>query len=77
MALCLNEFHPPAKSDLSDTRYFNKVFLQNMKPVALDDELFRTAIGDIIGMGNKLVILSANKKLSKIHISSMSIWVNG
>ena len=60
-----HEFHPPAKSDLSDTRYFNQVFLQNMKPIALDDELFRTAIGDIIGMGNKLVILSANKKLKQ------------
>jgi len=74
------EFHPPAKSDLSDTRYFNKVFLQNMKPVALDDELFRTAIGDIIGMGNKLVILSANKKLkqdSYIINEHMGQWVKG
>ena len=25
-----HEFHPPAKSDLSDTRYFNKVFLQSL-----------------------------------------------
>ena len=75
-----NEFHPPAKSDLSDTRYFNKVFLQNMKPIALDDELFRTAIGDIIGMGNKLVILSANKKLkqdSYIINEHMGQWVKG
>ena len=75
-----HEFHPPAKSDLSDTRYFNKVFLQNMKPIALDDELFRTAIGDIIGMGNKLVILSANKKLkqdSYIINEHLGQWVKG
>lgn len=74
------EFHPPAKSDLSDTRYFNKVLLQNMKPVALDDDLFRTALGDIIGGGNKLVILSANKKLkqdSYIINEHIGQWVKG
>ena len=75
-----SEFHPPAKSDLSDTRYFNQVFLQNIKPVALDDELFRQAVGDIIGSFNKLVILSANKKLQKesyIINERSGQWVKG
>jgi len=73
------EFHPPAKSDMSDTRYFNQVFLQNVKPTAFDDEQFRTALGDIIGF-NKLVILSANKRLKKesyIINEHMGSWEKG
>lgn len=74
-----SEFHPPAKSDMSDTRYFNQVFLQNVKPTAFDDEQFRTALGDIIGF-NKLVILSANKRLKKetyIINEHMGSWDKG
>lgn len=74
-----SEFHPPAKSDMSDTRYFNQVFLQNVKPTAFDDEQFRTALGDIIGF-NKLVILSANKRLKKesyIINEHMGTWDKG
>lgn len=74
-----SEFHPPAKSDMSDTRYFNQVFLQNVKPTAFDDEQFRTALGDIIGF-NKLVILSANKRLKKesyIINEHMGSWEKG
>ena len=74
-----NEFHPPAKSDLSDTRHFNNVFLQHMKPVALDDIAFTEMLGDLIGF-NKLVFLSANKKLKKdsyIINENQGVWKDG
>ena len=74
-----NEFHPPAKSDLSDTRHFNNVFLQHMKPVALDDVAFTEMVGDLIGF-NKLVFLSANKKLKKesyIINERLGVWDKG
>jgi hypothetical protein len=72
-------FHPPAKSDLSDTRYFNQVYLQYVKPVAFDDDGFREQLGDVIGY-NKLVILSTNKKLRKesyIINERLGSWEDG
>ena len=72
-------FHPPAKSDLSDTRYFNNVYLQYVNPVAFDDDGFREQLGDVIGF-NKLVILSTNKKLRKesyIINERLGSWEDG
>jgi len=74
-----SHFHPSAKSDLSDTRYFNQVYLQYVKPVAFDDEGFREQLGEIIGF-NKLVILSTNAKLRKesyIINERQGDWENG
>lgn len=73
-------FHPSPKSDLSDTRYFNQVFLQNVKPVAFDDPAFCEVVGDMIGTFNKLVFLSSNKKLRKetyIINEAHGQWVKG
>lgn len=75
-----NVFHPSPKSDLSDTRYFNQVFLQNVKPVAFDDPAFCEVIGEMIGTFNKMVFLSSNKKLRKetyIINEGHGQWVKG
>ena len=75
-----NVFHPSPKSDLSDTRYFNQVFLQHVKPVAFDDPAFCEVVGEMIGSFNKMVFLSANKKLRKetyIINEGHGQWVKG
>lgn len=59
------QFHPPAKRDISDTRYFNETFLQYQKLTALDDSRYIDHLGSVIGSYNKLVILSANPKLRR------------
>ncbi len=53
-------FIPPAKMDISDTRYINEVLFNGTDfDTVLDDSRWREMIGDIIGH-NKLVFLSAN-----------------
>ena len=53
-------FIPPAKLDISDTRYINEVLFNGTDfDSVLDDSRWREMIGDIIGY-NKLVFLSAN-----------------
>lgn len=59
------QFHPPAKRDISDTRYFNETFLQYQKLTALDDSRYIDHLGSVIGSYNKLVILSSNPKLRR------------
>ena len=73
-------FHPPAKRDISDTRYFNETFLQHVKLTGLDDNRFIDHLGEVIGSYNKLVILSANPKLHKesyIINESSGEWAEG
>lgn len=74
------QFHPPAKRDISDTRYFNETFLQYVKLAALDDSRFIKHLGEVIGSYNKLVILTANPKLremSYIVNETSGEWSNG
>ena len=53
-------FIPPAKLDISDTRYINEVLFNGTDfDTVLDDSRWREMIGDIIGH-NKFVFLSAN-----------------
>ena len=53
-------FIPPAKMDISDTRYINEVLFNGTDfDTVLDDSRWREMIGDIIGH-NKFVFLSAN-----------------
>jgi len=53
-------FLPPAKLDISDTRYINDVLFNGTDfDTVLDDSRWQEMIGDIIGH-NKLVFLSAN-----------------
>jgi glutamine amidotransferase len=53
-------FLPPAKLDISDTRYINEVLFNGTDfDTVLDDSRWREMIGDIIGH-NKFVFLSAN-----------------
>ena len=59
------QFHPPAKRDISDTRYFNETFLQYQKLSALDDSRYIDHLGEVIGSYNKLVILTANPKMRR------------
>ena len=55
-----NPFIPPAKLDISDTRYINEVLFNGTDfDTVLDDSRWREMIGDIIGH-NKFVFLSAN-----------------
>jgi len=74
------QFHPPAKRDISDTRYFNETFLQYQKLTALDDSRYIDHLGSVIGSFNKLVILTANPKLrrdSYIINESSGEWADG
>tara|TARA_B100000925_G_scaffold291820_1_gene281613 strand:+ start:1985 stop:3106 length:1122 start_codon:yes stop_codon:yes gene_type:complete len=74
------QFHPPAKRDISDTRYFNETFLQYQKLAALDDSRYIDHLGSVIGSFNKLVILTANPKLrrdSYIINESSGEWADG
>ena len=74
------QFHPPAKRDISDTRYFNETFLQYQKLAALDDSRYIDHLGSVIGSFNKLVILSANPKLSRdsyIINEASGEWADG
>lgn len=74
------QFHPPAKRDISDTRYFNETFLQYQKLAALDDSRYIDHLGSVIGSFNKLVILTANPKLrrdSYIINESSGEWSDG
>ena len=74
------QFHPPAKRDISDTRYFNETFLQYVKLTALDDSRFIDHLGSVIGSYNKLVILTANPKMrrdSYIINESSGEWSDG
>ena len=74
------QFHPPAKRDISDTRYFNETMLQHIKLTGLDDSRFISHLGDMINSGNKLVILSGNPKLHKdsyIINEQSGEWVDG
>ena len=55
-----SSFIPPAKLDISDTRYINEVLFNGTDfDTVLDDSRWREMIGDIIGH-NKFVFLSAN-----------------
>jgi glutamine amidotransferase len=55
-----SSFIPPAKMDISDTRFINEVLFNGTDfDTVLDDSRWREMIGDIIGH-NKFVFLSAN-----------------
>ena len=54
-------FIPPAKQDISDTRYINEMLFNHTDlDAVLDDEAWREMLGEIIGH-NKFVFLSASK----------------
>lgn len=54
-------FIPPAKMDISDTRYINEMLFNHTDlDAVLDDEAWRDMLGDIIGH-NKFVFLSASR----------------
>lgn len=60
-----NAFIPPAKQDISDTRYINEMLFNHTDlDAVLDDEAWRDMLGDIIGH-NKFVFLSASKAHKK------------
>lgn len=56
-------FIPPAKSELSDTRFFIEYFMKYIPVQKLDDPYFRDMVDDMInrGYGNKLVFLTSAK----------------
>lgn len=58
-------FIPPAKMDISDTRYINEMLFNHTNlDAVLDDEAWRDMLGDIIGH-NKFVFLSSSRAHKK------------
>ena len=56
-------FIPPAKSELSDTRFFIEYFMKYIPVQKLDDPYFTDMVDDMIGRGypNKLVFMTSAK----------------
>ena len=56
-----NAFIPPAKSDLSDTRFFIEYFMKHVPVSQLDDPYFCDMVDGMInqGYGNKLVFMTS------------------
>lgn len=76
-------FIPPAKHNISDTRYFNNVFWSNFNIESLDDKRVCEMVGEVITAGagwNKFVVLSARPTMmreSYIINENLGRWVDG
>lgn len=76
-------FIPPAKMNISDTRYFNNVFWSNFNIESLDDKRVMDMVGDVITQGagwNKFVVLSARPTMQResyIINESQGSWEGG
>jgi hypothetical protein len=74
-------FIPPAKSELSDTRFFIEYFMKHIPIQQLDDPYFQDMVNDMInqGYGNKLVFLTSAKTKYDTYIigEELGVWDAG
>ena len=74
-------FIPPAKSELSDTRFFIEYFMKFIPVQKLDDPYFQDMVDHMInqGYGNKLVFLTSGKTKYDTYIigEHLGVWDNG
>ena len=74
-------FIPPAKSELSDTRFFIDYFMKYIPVQKLDDPYFQDMVDEMInqGYGNKLVFLTSAKTKYDTYIigEHLGVWDGG
>jgi predicted glutamine amidotransferase len=63
----LSEFEPPFDSDISDTVHFCRTVLAYRRPEHVMDETFRDILANMIGTGNKFVLLSDTRAISIVN----------
>jgi len=74
-------FIPPAKSELSDTRFFIDYFMKYIPVQKLDDPYFQDMVDEMVnqGYGNKLVFLTSAKTKYDTYIigEKLGVWDGG
>jgi hypothetical protein len=69
----LSDFTPPYKSEMSDTAFFCSTVLMGRTPLQLLSEEFAKSLEDMIGTGNKLVLMDSDGNVTIPNLSQ-GVW---
>jgi predicted glutamine amidotransferase len=72
----LHDFLPPFDADYSDTVHFCRTVLAYRAPNHVIDANFRSILAEMIGTGNKFVLLRDTREVSIVN-ESAGVWDNG